>query len=244
MADVQREKGFTGIANQILEALAKTRINGEARQVLDVIFRKTYGFNKKTDLIALSQFVEYTGLHKTGVCKGIAKLKSMNIITQKGNEIAKEYGIIKDFELWKPLPKKVIAEVLPKKVTTITQKGQERNPIGSNVLPKKGTTIERKKIETITKEREAHSEKIVTFFSEAESQQKTIDWLVEKGVPKGTAEQEIQKFVSYWTEPNRTGTKVRWQMEKTFEIQHRLYVWLSRIKDFNKTNNGRTRKWG
>lgn len=47
MANPQCENGFTKIANELMEALAKIRIPGEARQVLDVIFRQTYGWNKK-----------------------------------------------------------------------------------------------------------------------------------------------------------------------------------------------------
>ena len=52
MAMPQVENGYTRIANELLEALAKIRIPGEARQVFDVIMRKTYGF-RKSDPIAL-----------------------------------------------------------------------------------------------------------------------------------------------------------------------------------------------
>lgn len=83
MANPQIENGYTRIANEIMDALAKIRIPGQARQVLDFILRKTYGWNKKTDMISLSQFVEGTGLSKVAVCKGINKLLGMNIITKK-----------------------------------------------------------------------------------------------------------------------------------------------------------------
>ena len=39
---------------------------------------------------------------------------------------------------------------------------------------------------------------------------------------------EIRKFISCWTEPNKTWTKVRWQMEKTFEVERRLRTWFDR----------------
>jgi len=123
MASPQTEGGYTKIANELYDALCKIRISGEARQVLDVIIRKTYGFNKKLDCIALSQFSLATGLSKVAVRKALNKLISMNLITQKGNDIAKEYGITKDYELWKPLPKKV---TLPKKVRPFTKKGTNR----------------------------------------------------------------------------------------------------------------------
>lgn len=126
MANPQTSDGFTSIANEIMEALAKVRIPGEARQVLDFILRKTYGWQKKIDEIALSKFVEGTGLSRPHICNSIQKLLKMKlIITEKGNENT-SYGIQKDFEKWIPLPKKV---------TIITEKGNES-------LLKKGHTKE------------------------------------------------------------------------------------------------------
>lgn len=106
MASPQKENGFTPIANEILEALAMIRIPGEARQLLDVILRKTYGFNKSEDAISLSQFVLKTGIKKNNVCRAVNKLKEMNIILQKENDIAKTYKFNKDFSTWKPFSKK------------------------------------------------------------------------------------------------------------------------------------------
>lgn len=125
MASPQKENGFTPIANEIVEALARTRINGEAMQVLWVIIRKTYGFNKKEDAIALSQFVEITGLPKPTVCKALNKLYALGIVTQKANAVANKYCFVKNYALWKPLPKKI---TLPKKPTTIGQKANKRYP--------------------------------------------------------------------------------------------------------------------
>ena len=56
MASPQLKDGYVAIANEIMDALAHIRIPGEARQVLDVILRKTYGWKKKEDEISLSQF--------------------------------------------------------------------------------------------------------------------------------------------------------------------------------------------
>jgi len=152
MAMPQVENGYTRIANELLEALAKIRIPGEARQVFDVIMRKTYGFQKKSDPIALTQFTIATGLSKVAVCKALRKLIELNVITKKGNEIALEYEINKHYGEWKPLPKKV---TLPKKVINVTKKG-------NNPLPKMDTTKE-----TITKEKRNYS-----LFSKSESEQK------------------------------------------------------------------------
>lgn len=119
MANPQAENGHTDIANEIMDALCKIRISGEARQVLDFIIRKTYGWHKKEDDISLSQFVEGTGLNKTRVCHSIAKLITMNLIAKKGNVAnngngwCSTYCFNKDYSLWRPLPKK--AKVIAKK---------------------------------------------------------------------------------------------------------------------------------
>lgn len=125
MANPQKENGYTPIANEILDALCRIRISGEARQVLDVILRKTYGFNKKEDRIALSQLCLGTGLKKSTICKAITKLIVMNLVTKKGNDTGSLYRFNKDFDTWKPLPKKV---TLPKKEKVITKKGNNRYP--------------------------------------------------------------------------------------------------------------------
>jgi len=97
----------------------------------------------------LSLFCEATKLSKIATCKALNKLKSMNMITKKGNVTKKGntsyniYLILKDYSQWKPLPKKVKPKALPKKVTTITKKGNE-------ALPKTRTTIDTITKDTIT----------------------------------------------------------------------------------------------
>ena len=126
MASPQLKDGYTKIANDIVEALARIRIPGEARQVLDVIIRQTYGWNKKEAQISLPKFHEKTGLGKPAVCHAISKLLKINIIVQKDNAISCNaivqkdnaktltYGFKKDFKEWIPLSKKTM---LSKKTT-------------------------------------------------------------------------------------------------------------------------------
>lgn len=139
MASPQKENGYTPIANELVEALGKIRISGEASQVLWVILRKTYGYQKKADKIAVSQFSSCTSMSKIAVQKAITKLTSMKIITKKGSDSVKEYCVVKDYSTWKPVPKKV---ALPKKVEGGTKKGSKRYQ----------KSVQQKKKETITKE--------------------------------------------------------------------------------------------
>jgi hypothetical protein len=45
----------------------------------------------------------------------------------------------------------------------------------------------------------------------------------------------INDFISYWTEKNGSTKKMRFELEKVFEIPKRLATWASKDKTFNKT---------
>ena len=44
----------------------------------------------------------------------------------------------------------------------------------------------------------------------------------------------LQDFCDYWTEPNRSGTKMRFEMEKTFDLNLRLKRWCRNNKQWEK----------
>jgi phage replication O-like protein O len=112
MSTPQKENGYTAIANEIMDALVMYRIPGEQMQCLFFVLRKTYGFNKKTDKISLSQFVKATGINRRGVARAVMALQQKNIIhIKKGgvkNDTIKtsEYTFNKRFWTWKDSVKK------------------------------------------------------------------------------------------------------------------------------------------
>ncbi|MFC1558732.1 replication protein, partial [candidate division KSB1 bacterium] len=95
---------YTKLPNDLLEALARIRISGEAVQVLLFIIRKTLGWNKREDAISYSQFVLGTGLLKPNIRRALIKLQQMNIvfIINTDNGRTNKYRINKDYETWKP----------------------------------------------------------------------------------------------------------------------------------------------
>lgn len=121
-------QGYTAIANEIMEALAKIRIPGIERQCLDFILRKTYGFNKKSDIIAIKQFVKGTGLKKQHISRALKGLSSKKVIrvTNIGNKNGNLFEFNTYYNTWEPSPKKV---TYPKKVTGVTKKGYRSYPI-------------------------------------------------------------------------------------------------------------------
>jgi hypothetical protein len=51
---------------------------------------------------------------------------------------------------------------------------------------------------------------------------------LKRNLPPEIVRAELDKFCLYWTEKNHNGTKVRWEMEKVFEVERRLTTWFSR----------------
>jgi len=64
---------------------------------------------------------------------------------------------------------------------------------------------------------------------------KVADFISEKyKAPKEMVVEELTKFKSYWSEKNKSGTKQRWELQKTFELGRRIGTWLRNASQFNK----------
>jgi len=99
----QLEKGYTKIANDILEGLCRIKLTSYQTRVLFYIFRKTYGYNKKEDWISVNQIAEATGIRQTHVSRAKKELLLRKIITLNGIKIAFQ----KDCTLWIDIPVQV-----------------------------------------------------------------------------------------------------------------------------------------
>jgi len=136
LSSPQKENGYTAIANEIMEALIRYRIPGEQRQCLDFILRKTYGFNKKSDMISNSQFVTATGMKKTAVCRAIKGLILKGVI-KKDNNYIPSYQFNKNYHSWKLLPKKIT--VIKKDNQVLSKKRPTKDTITKDT--KRGTIV-------------------------------------------------------------------------------------------------------
>lgn len=81
------------------------------------------------------------------------------------------------------------------------------------------------------------------FFSgEKDAQRSISDWIKKQTrteeVSTGIRE-EVRKFIVYWTEPNKSGTKVKWEMQETFEVKRRLHTWLSRASKYSAASENK-----
>lgn len=74
----------------------------------------------------------------------------------------------------------------------------------------------------------------IQFFDSEEDQKKIYTFLISRGMDDRFVSQELKKFIAYWTEPNKSGTKVRWQAERFFDIKRRLATWFNRAKEYKR----------
>lgn len=86
MANPQIEHGHTRIANEILEQIAKTNLNGTQFRILMVIWRYTYGFQRKEHELSNAFIAEAIGNNNRRlVIKELTSLINRKIIVVVGN---------------------------------------------------------------------------------------------------------------------------------------------------------------
>ena len=52
----------------------------------------------------------------------------------------------------------------------------------------------------------------------------------------------LRAFADYWTEPNRSNTKMRFELEKTWELGRRLSTWASRERVTPRQQTGQPQR--
>ena len=50
---------------------------------------------------------------------------------------------------------------------------------------------------------------------------------------------ELKKFYDYWTEPNKSNTKFRQELEKTWSLKRRLETWFNNSKNFKEKSSAK-----
>ncbi|WP_237746933.1 replication protein [Geobacillus vulcani] len=101
---MQLENGYTKIANEILEHLALTKLSPTQFRLILVIWRYTYGFNRKDHEMSLSFLAEATGIHKQRIKQELDKLIENNIviITEEGSfSKSRKLAFNKDYDTWR-----------------------------------------------------------------------------------------------------------------------------------------------
>jgi len=91
------KREFLQAPNVLFENLARTYLSPNESKIVSFIIRKTYGWHKLEDWIALSQIVEATGIAKPNVSRTLNSLKRRNIIERPDS---KHVGLQINYSLW------------------------------------------------------------------------------------------------------------------------------------------------
>jgi phage replication O-like protein O len=116
MASPQCENGYTKIANELFEAILRTRLPGQELRIMLSVLRFTYGFGKKQDQISYGQLSKITNIPRKRVIEHFQSLISKNFLgvvpitglgsPNHGTRTPRTMWINKDFEKWEPSPLK------------------------------------------------------------------------------------------------------------------------------------------
>jgi phage replication O-like protein O len=165
VASPQLEDGYTKIANEILENLARLHMRPNQWRILICIFRKVYGYNKKEDYITNSQIVLDTGLKKEVVSRAITDMVERYILIRD----KKVVGFQKDWEQWK------LTE------SSTVESCRNRQPELSKSSTKvDGPPVTQKKKETYTKEKVDFLNSYSPAFKETFRNYKTMRTKIKK----------------------------------------------------------------
>ncbi|BDC37735.1 replication protein [Paraburkholderia terrae] len=97
---VQVEDGFTRIAHGIMEALALADLGKRHYKIMLVMCRQTYGYNKKSDEVSLSQFHDKTGILPPNVSTAIDELVDMRVLLKTPGKYAACLAVNKAYAQW------------------------------------------------------------------------------------------------------------------------------------------------
>ncbi len=158
MANPQKENGFTPIANEIMEALYKTKLSGHELRLIMLVLRKTYGFHKKEDSISLSKMEQETGIHHIRCSQVITCLQLANILTvsENINGIGKKYRFNKDFDKWDTVSENI--KSYKKQKPTVSENR-------SRPLVKTASTKDTLTKDTLTKEKIYIVEEVISYLN-------------------------------------------------------------------------------
>jgi len=96
----QIEDGHTRIANELLEAIIAFDFSKRQLKVVLFVIRKTYGYNKKTDQMSISQISAGTGLNHSATVNAVAELVELGVVSKQYGQHGQVIGLVKQYASW------------------------------------------------------------------------------------------------------------------------------------------------
>ena len=108
MASPQLNKGYTRVANEILDHITQVNLNGTQFRIVISIWRLTYGFKRKEHDISVTHLAKLIDASRTQVNRELVALMDRNIIvsTEFGSRGARKLKFNKNYDEWKSPSKK------------------------------------------------------------------------------------------------------------------------------------------
>ena len=101
MASTDKERGFTRIPNELYDAMLSQKLSITQERALLYVIRKTYGFNKREDMISISRMAEETGYSRRAMINAVHDLEKMGILKlQKTRSGLPTYMSVNDLSFW------------------------------------------------------------------------------------------------------------------------------------------------
>jgi hypothetical protein len=112
-----------------------------------------------------------------------------------------------------------------------TEVATTRQPLGNQMAPQ----VKLSKVKLSKDKEETPSQQAKSFFAKESFYNELItDFSLNND--KNAITSEFDKFILYWTERNKSGTRQRWEQEPTFEVKRRIFTWLNRAGQFKQPN--------
>ncbi len=131
MANPQTEKGYSKIANEILDQLSRIKLNGTQFRIVLIVWRYTYGFSRKEHELSEGFIAKATNINRKQVARELRELIDWNVINVIKESTPYESRVIsfnKNYEGWELISGQ----------GTIKQTGSETVPTGGNQLAPRG----------------------------------------------------------------------------------------------------------
>src|SRR5262245_60763166 len=98
MASPELSNGYTPIANELLEAILRTRLSSREQKCLFAVARETYGWSCKAKTVTAYRVGTLTRMQRTQAAWTLRTLKQRNILTNGSEGL----GLQKNYETWLP----------------------------------------------------------------------------------------------------------------------------------------------
>ena len=153
MSSPQTEDGYTRIANELLDAILRSPLSKRELNIVLAVIRKTYGYNKKSDDMTLTQLADLTSMKLSHVSETVAGLAAKNMLLKREGRYGYVLGINKKYSTWKCSQNGNV----PKTGSIPSQNGNNDFPKREVDVPETGNTKDNSKRQsqkTTPKERE------------------------------------------------------------------------------------------